>query len=309
MVSTAITQEEDYQKALKYYYDCIIGPFKPFMLAALDRVEDMDITMVCTGHGPVLVGDRIREVMEQYRQWSQTVNPNTQKMVLIPYVSAYGYTGMLAERIGQGVKDSGAIDVRLYDMVKEDAAKVRKRCSMRTAFFWARPPYWGMPFALCGIWPWICPPGVWAGRHGGVFGSYGWSGEGVPNLTRRLEQLKMKVSPGFKVRFKPSQADLVSAYEYGYRFGCAVLEKEPKVPKKQGSRRLVKCLVCGEIFDSSLEICPVCGVGKENFVPVEAEESSFTNNTEEFYLILGNGAAGFYAAKAIRERIRREPLS
>ena len=126
VVSTAITQEEDYQKALKYYYDCIIGPFKPFMLAALDRVEDMDITMVCTGHGPVLVGDRIREVMEQYRQWSQTVNPNTRKTVLIPYVSAYGYTGMLAERIGQGVKDSGAIDVRLYDMVKEDAAKVRE---------------------------------------------------------------------------------------------------------------------------------------------------------------------------------------
>ena len=30
-------------------------------------------------------------------------------------------------------------------------------------------------------------PGVWAGRRGGVFGSYGWSGEGVPNLTERLK--------------------------------------------------------------------------------------------------------------------------
>ena len=302
VVSTAITQEEDYQKALKYYYDCIIGPFKPFMLAALDRVEDMDITMVCTGHGPVLVGDRIRKVMEQYRQWSQTVNPNTQKTVLIPYVSAYGYTGMLAERIGQGVKDSGAIDVRLYDMVKEDAAKVREEMQYADGILLGTPTILGD--ALRPIWELALDmaPGVWAGRRGGVFGSYGWSGEGVPNLTERLKQLKMKVSPGFRVRFKPSQADLVSAYEYGYRFGCAVLEKEPKVPKKQGSRRLVKCLVCGEIFDSSLEICPVCGVGKENFVPVEAEESSFTNNTEEFYLILGNGAAGFYAAKAIRER-------
>ena len=57
-----------------------------------------------------------------------------------------------------------------------------------------------------------------------------------------------------------------------------------------------------EIFDSSLEICPVCGVGRENFVPVEVEESGFTNNTQEYYVILGNGAAGFNAAKAIRER-------
>ena len=64
----------------------------------------------------------------------------------------------------------------------------------------------------------------------------------------------------------------------------------------------MKCLVCGEIFDSSMEICPVCGVGKENFVPVDMEESGYINNTQEYYVILGNGAAGFNAAKAIRER-------
>lgn len=64
----------------------------------------------------------------------------------------------------------------------------------------------------------------------------------------------------------------------------------------------MKCLVCGEIFDSSLEICPVCGVGKENFVPVEVEENQYTNNTKNFYVIVGNGAAGLNAAKAIRER-------
>ena len=43
-------------------------------------------------------------------------------------------------------------------------------------------------------------------------------------------------------------------------------------------------------------------MGRENFVPVEVEESGFMNNTEEYYVILGNGAAGFNAAKAIRER-------
>ena len=35
---------------------------------------------------------------------------------------------------------------------------------------------------------------------------------------------------------------------------------------------------------------------------MEVEESGFTNNTQEYYVILGNGAAGFNAAKAIRER-------
>lgn len=32
------------------------------------------------------------------------------------------------------------------------------------------------------------------------------------------------------------------------------------------------------------------------------EVSGFSNNTQEYYVILGNGAAGYYAAKAIRER-------
>ena len=304
VVSTEIKNEEDYQKALKYYYDCIIGPFKPFMLKALDRVENMDITMVCTGHGPVLVGDRIKEVMKQYREWSTVVNPNKKKTVIMAYVSAYGYTKMLADKIADGIRDSGDVDVRAYDMVEADAAKVNEELLFADGILLGTPTIVGE--ALNPIWDLTLGmfPGTHGGKYAGAFGSYGRSGEGVPNITQRLKQLKMKVSEGFRVRFKPSEADLVSAYEYGYQFGCTVQEKEPVKPKKKGARSLVKCLVCGEIFDSSLEVCPVCGVGKENFVPVEVEETGFTNDTEEYYVILGNGAAGFNAAKAIRERDR-----
>lgn len=72
--------------------------------------------------------------------------------------------------------------------------------------------------------------------------------------------------------------------------------------EKKGSRKLVKCIVCGEIFDSSYEICPVCGVDKSFFIPYEEEINTFKKNTEEYFLILGNGAAGVNAATAIRER-------
>ena len=302
VVSSEIKNEEDYQSALKYYYDCIIGPFKPFMLKALDRVEDMDISMICTGHGPVLVGERIRAVMKQYREWSTVVNPNPKKTVIIPYVSAYGYTKSLAEKIAEGVRDSGDIDVRSYDMVEADVAKVNEELLFADGILLGTPTIVGE--ALKPIWDLTLGmfPATHGGKFAGAFGSYGWSGEGVPNITQRLKQLKMKVSEGFRVRFKPSEADLVSAYEYGYQFGCIVQHKEPVKPKKKGARSLVKCLVCGEIFDSSLEICPVCGVGKENFIPVEVEETGYVNNTQEYYVILGNGAAGFNAAKAIRER-------
>lgn len=302
VVSTEIKNEADYQSALKYYFDCIIAPFRPFMLKALDRVEDMDISMICTGHGPVLLGDRIKAVMKQYREWSTVVNPNPRKTVIIPYVSAYGYTKSLAEKIAEGVRDSGDVDVRAYDMVEADTEKVNAELRFADGILMGTPTIVGE--ALKPIWDLTLNmfPGTHGGKYAGAFGSYGWSGEGVPHIIERLKQLRMKVVEEFRVRFKPSEADLVSAYEYGYQFGCVVQDKEPVKPKKKGTRSLVKCLVCGEIFDSSLEICPVCGVGKENFVSVEVEESGFVNNTQEYYVILGNGAAGFNAAKAIRER-------
>ena len=64
---------------------------------------------------------------------------------------------------------------------------------------------------------------------------------------------------------------------------------------------MVKCLVCGAIFEADVEECPVCGVGREQFVPVEAETGS-GNATQLRYVILGGGVAAATAAEAIRAR-------
>ena len=296
-----VTDHEGYMRATKYYFDCIIGPFKPYMLKALARVRELDLSMICPGHGPVL-DERLDFIMDTYEKWCTVINPNQKKTVIIPYVSAYGYTAQLAEKIAEGIKDSGDIDVRCYDMVTADQAKVLEELGFADGILFGTPTIVGE--ALKPIWD--LTTSIFAGTHGGklasAFGSYGWSGEGVPHIIERLKQLRMKVvDEGFRVRFKPGENNLIDAYDYGYNFGCILQEKEnPK--KASGRSTLVKCLVCGEIFDSSMEVCPVCGVGKENFVPVEAEETQYINNTKNFYVIIGNGAAGLNAAKAIRER-------
>lgn len=299
VLASKVTDQEGYMRATKYYFDCIIGPFKPFMLKALDKVRQLDVSMICPGHGPV-IDENIDRMYNIYEDWCTVVNPNRKKTVIIPYVSAYGYTKQLAEEISRGIQDSGDIDVRSYDLVEADQDKVLEELGFADGILFGTPTIVGE--ALKPIWD--LTTSIFAGTHGGklasTFGSYGWSGEGVPHIIERLKQLRMKVVDGLKIRFKPGENNLLDAYEYGYNFGCILQKKEN--PKKKGSRTLVKCLVCGEIFDSSMEICPVCGVGKENFVPVDAEESSFRKDTDHFYVILGNGAAGLSAAKAIRER-------
>lgn len=295
-----VREREDYMKAAKYYFDCIIGPFKPYMLKALDRISGLDISMICPGHGPVL-DEKIDFMLSTYREWSTVVNPNTKKTVVIPYVSAYGYTGMLAQKIADGIRDSGDVDVRIYDMVQASQQEVLEDLEFADGILFGTPTIVGE--ALKPIWD--LTTSIFPVTHGGklasAFGSYGWSGEGVPHIMERLRQLRMRVMDPFRIRFKPSEVELIDAYEYGYNFGCVLQEKEnPK--KANGPAKLVKCLVCGEIFDASLEICPVCGVGKENFVPVEAGETGYQKDSDNFYVILGNGAAGLSAAREIRKR-------
>ena len=74
--------------------------------------------------------------------------------------------------------------------------------------------------------------------------------------------------------------------------------------KPVGSTGLVKCLICGEVFDASLTICPTCGVGEENFVPAEGSAVTYRKDTDHSYVILGSGRAAVSAAEAIRQRDR-----
>lgn len=302
VLRSQVTDEEGYMRALKYYFDNIIGPFKPYMLKALERIENLDIEMICTGHGPVL-DSKIPEILDTYRKWSTVVNPNQEKTVVIPYVSAYGYTAEIAEEIAKGIRESGKIDVHLYDCVTADQGEILSDIGFADGILFGTPTIVGE--ALKPIWD--LTTSMFACTHGGklasAFGSFGWSGEGVGHIVERLKQLRMKVVDGLKIKFKPGKNDLIEAYDYGYDFGCILLDKEnPRIKEKSAKKKLVKCLVCGEIFEEGIEICPVCGVGKENFVPVEVEEVSYHKDTSEFYLILGNGAAGVSAAEAIRER-------
>ena len=111
----------------------------------------------------------------------------------------------------------------------------------------------------------------------------------------------MNVVDGFRVRFKPDENQLKDAYDYGYNFGCKLLNKEVKSPAVN-TGKLVKCVICGAIFDASITVCPVCGAGEESFVPYEEEAKHTGMDSNRIYVILGGGAAAVSAAEAIRQR-------
>ena len=301
ILRSTVTDYEGYMRATKYYFDNILGPFKqPHMADALHRVrQEIKPVMICPGHGPVLDSD-LEDLYAKYEEWCGTVQANQPKKVVIPYVSAYGYTAQLAEKITEGLKASGDFEVKLYDMVTADKAEVLGEIAGADGILLGTPTI--LQEALNPIWDLtinMYPP-VHGGKYAAAFGSYGWSGEAVPHLTERLKQLNMKVMEGLRVRLKPNGTDLTDAYDFGYGFGCFMQQKEALKPI--AGTGLVKCLVCGAVFDASLSICPTCGVGSENFVPVQAETVTYSNPTDRRYVILGAGRAALSAAEAIRTR-------
>lgn len=300
-----VESREDYLKALRYYFDMIIGPFKSSALDAIEKIKDLKIDIICPGHGPVLV-DNPWEIVKIYKEWSTEVNPNKKKTVVIPYVSAYGYTGILAQKIAEGVKAAGDIDVKIHDVTVEGVDTALGE------LYWADGILFGTPTivgdALKPIWD--MTTSIFAKTHGGkiasAFGSYGWSGEGVPNIIQRLQQLKLKVyGQGLKIKFKPNDSQLQEAFEFGYGFGASVMAgKIVENVKPSTGNKAWKCLVCGEIIygNEPPEACPVCGVGPEQFIEVEVTDVTFSSNKAEKIIIIGNGAAGTAACDEIRKR-------
>ena len=225
--------------------------------------------MICPGHGPVL-DTGIDWMLDTYEEWSTVINPNPRPTVILPYVSAYGYTGQLAQAIAEGIRSVGEIDTRTYDMVTADAQQVAGELLYADGFLLGTPTIVGE--ALKPIWD--LTTGMFATTHGGklasAFGSYGWSGEGVPHIMERLGQLRLRLVDPLRVRFKPSADQLQSAREYGKAFGEALLADLR--PVQRAPKKKVRCTVCGAVFDEGVELCPVCQMDSTHFVPATEEE-------------------------------------
>ena len=213
--------EGDFTQAYKYYFDCIIGPFKrPYMVNALEKIKGLDIEFVGNGHGPVLRSD-VQKYFDMYAQWCQVPVRET-KRITIAYVSAYGYTRMLAQAIAQGAGAEGC-EVQMFDLVTDDKAAAAAAVEDADGFLLGSPTLVGD--ALPPVYEMLLGlnPIIHKGKFAGAFGSYGWSGEAVPNLVARMQQLKLSLpAEGLRVRFKPTEQDLTAAKEYGAAFARAV---------------------------------------------------------------------------------------
>lgn len=214
--------QETYKAAYKYYFDCIMSPFKQYALQAIAKIEDLPIEMVCTGHGPLL-RKGIIEAINLYKTWS-TVELPAKPFVVLASCSAYGFTKQIEENILRGLQDSG-VDVFVFDFAIHSTKEILDKIELAKGIIIGSPTF--LSDALPPVWQLLIElnPIIHRGKIAGAFGAYGWGGEAVSNIEQRFNQLRFKIPvPGLRVMFRSNDEEIQKGYDFGKQFGEAVLK-------------------------------------------------------------------------------------
>jgi len=210
----------EYHESFKYYFDVILKPFSKFMLKAIEKIERLDFSCICTGHGPIL-RTNWKKYIEMSRAYSQeALQEPIRPMVFIPYVSAYHKTGMVAEMIAEGIHEAGNIDVEVCDIEMISLGELEQKITHASAYIIGSPTINQnilLPIYKCFA---LINPIRDKGKLAAAFGSYGWSGEARKIIKDNLENLKLKVfDEGMFIKFSPNKEDSLQAVAFGNAFG------------------------------------------------------------------------------------------
>ncbi|MCF8380515.1 MAG: FprA family A-type flavoprotein [Bacteroidales bacterium] len=217
----------NYDDAFKYYFDVILKPFSKFMLKAIEKISSLEIKTICPGHGPILRTDW-KKYVDLSEKWAKEYLESTitNKRVLIAYVSAYGYTKEMAERIKTGIQQYESIRIEILDIENMLLGELEEELVQSDALIIGSPTI--NQNTLLPVYKLfsVINPIRDKGKLFATFGSYGWSGEAGKIMDDNLKNLKLKPAlDNLSVKFFPHDEKSDLFIDFGKRFGQAMLEQ------------------------------------------------------------------------------------
>lgn len=221
-----VDQNELYEEAIKYYAN-ILTPFSPQVLRKIEEVLalNLPVDMIAPSHGVIWRQDPL-QIVHKYREWA---SQQPGKSAVIVYDTMWEGTRLMAETVGDGLSGEG-VPYKLYNCAVSD------RNDMAAEVFKAGAVVLGSPTFNQGILPTLAPfveslRGLrFKNKIGAAFGSYGWSGEGVPILEEHLRNCKIDiVAEGVRARWQPRADDLQSCHDLGSKVARALKGADPGV--------------------------------------------------------------------------------
>lgn len=205
-------------EAAKYYANILL-PFSPLISKLLTKLPtlNLDIDLVAPDHGPIWRSG-FDDVLSWYSTWS--AQKPTQNAVVV-YDTMWQSTALMARAICDGLMAEG-LSVSVLPLESSH------RSDLATAVLRAGAILVGSPTINNNMFPTVADAMTYLkglkprNLVGAAFGSYGWSGESVGQLTDVLKSMGVElVGEGLKVNYVPEAA----ALEECSSLGTAVAEK------------------------------------------------------------------------------------
>ena len=197
------------RNASKKYFAGVFSEKREWVLKALKKFADLGIEpkMLAPSHGP-LYNVNANEIMSLWASWSR---PDFVKKVVVAFGSMYGMTAKLVEAVIEGIEEAGGKAV-VFDLSEKVPIDVLSEVLDAPALLVGSPTYERDMFPKVKQFLNLLESKKLSDRLAGVFGSYGWSGEGTRRLTEQLASIGYRlVGQPIAVLGNPLQEDLEKA--------------------------------------------------------------------------------------------------
>lgn len=193
-----------YKSETRRYYSNIVGKFSKQVQAALKKLADFKINMVCPVHGPVW-RENPNKIIECYDKWSKQ---ETQDGAVIVYGTMYGNTEMMAEAIARRLAERGVKNIKMFDVSKTHKSYILNEIWEYKALILGSCTYNNDLFPLMSDLVNVLKMNKLQNRVVAVFGSYSWSGGALKALKEFRDASAMDiVETTVETKSAPSKDD------------------------------------------------------------------------------------------------------
>lgn len=204
----------------KNYYANILWPFSPLVTKLIADIRSMqlDIKFICPSHG-LMWRHNPTEIISKYGVWAaQKPLPKA----IVVYDTMWESTRKMGEKIRSSMADEGIL-TDICHVRKVEQSEIMTEALESAAIIVGSPTINNQMFPtiakfLCylqGLKP--------QNKIGAAFGSYGWSGEGVPHVEKSLTDMKLSLPvPGLKINYYPDEEAYAQCDKFGRDLALAI---------------------------------------------------------------------------------------
>lgn len=194
-----------YEEEMLRYFTNVIGRYSSMVQKALPAIKELDIDIVASTHGLVW-RKRPYHVIDLYDRWSRQ---QTEEGVVIAYASMYGNTEKMMEAVAHSLALEKIGRIRVCNVSRMHPSYILPDVWRHSALILGSPTYNTKLFPDMDHFIRLLENKMLKKRIVGIFGSYGWSGGAMNELSDFVKRMQWELlEPLVEARCSPTEEDL-----------------------------------------------------------------------------------------------------